>query len=245
MKSWRGAGVFMQTCIHCAIEMEGKGFETPEGLFCCERCHKRALELNRVWQEREEAYIATINAIVTALDIREHGTGMHSQRVSEYTRFLAQKARFPEEECLAICRGALLHDIGKIGIPDAVLLKQGELTAEEWTIMKQHPALGYRLLAGIPFLQTAAAIVYAHHERFDGSGYPLGLKGKATPVGARLFAIADTVDAITSDRPYHAKESFSAACETVRGRAGKDFDPELVTLYLTHAEEFREKFQLE
>lgn len=235
----------MRTCVHCSIEVEGEGFEAPEGLYCGERCYKRAQELQKTLREREEAYLATINAIVTALDIREHGTGMHSQRVFDYTHFLARKAGFPEEECLAICRGALLHDIGKIGIPDAVLLKRGSLTPEEWETMRRHPDLGRRILSGIPFLQTAAAIVHAHHERYDGSGYPLGLKGKEIPIGARLFAIADTVDAITSDRPYHVKESFAIASEEIKSRSGKDFDPDLVSLFLDSAEEFKVKFKLQ
>lgn len=239
-KKGRGARV----CAHCDIEIMGKGFETSEGVFCSDRCYIKSEELKRIWREREEAYIGTINAIVTALDVREHGTGMHSQRVSKYTEFLARKAGFSEEECKAIRRGALLHDIGKIGIPDAVLLKRGALTEQERDTIKNHPEMGRRILTGLTYLRAVASIVYAHHERFDGSGYPLGLKGKDIPAGARLFAIADTLDAITSDRPYHVKKPFAEACAVIESQSGRDFDPEFVSVLLAHAKEFREIFHL-
>lgn len=235
----------MKTCSHCAIEIENKGIETEEGIYCCERCYQRAMELRKTQKEREETYISAINVIVAALDLREHETGMHSQRVSDYTHFLAEKAGLPDEECLAIRRGALLHDIGKIGIPDSILLKHGTLTPEEWEIMRHHPEMAYRLFADINFLQTSAAIVYAHHEHYDGSGYPMGLKGKDIPLGARLFAISETVDALISARPYHSKKTFADACEAVRSQAGRDFDPELVSLFLAYSEEFKNKFKLE
>lgn len=235
----------METCIHCSIEISGPGFKTSEGLFCCERCYRRAVELKKAVREREEAYLAAIDALVSALDAREHETGGHSQRVSQYTHFLAEKLGLPEAECLAICRGALLHDIGKIGTPDEVLLKEGKLTEEEWKVMKQHPETGRNILSGIEFLQPAEAIVYSHHERYDGSGYPAGLKGKEIPIGARLFAIADMVDAITSNRPYCKKRPLENACEIMKGEAGTHLDPEMVILFLAHMEEFKEKFGLE
>ncbi len=234
-----------ETCINCDIEVIGEGFKTSEGLFCCERCYKMAVELKNAVREREDAYLSTINALIAALDVREHETGGHSQRVSKYTHFLASKLGLPGEECLAICRGALLHDIGKIGVPDAILLKEGKLTKEEWRLMRQHPEMGRQILSGIDFLQPSAAVVYYHHERYDGDGYPTGLKGEAIPIGSRLFAVADTVDAITSNRPYHKKRHLKDASKIIKAGERRQFDPEIVAIFLTHLLEFRELFALE
>lgn len=234
-----------ETCIHCSIEVSGPGFEASEGLFCCQRCYERSVELKKAVGEREEGYFAAIDALVSALDAREHETGGHSQRVSRYTHFLSKKLELPEAECLTICRGALLHDIGKIGIPDDILLKGDELNQEEWQVMKQHPEIGRKILSNIEYLRPVTAIVYAHHERYDGSGYPEGLKGNTIPVGARLFAIVDMVDAITSNRPYQKKRPFEDACEIAKKETGTHFDPKMVSLFLAHLEEFKEKFELE
>jgi putative nucleotidyltransferase with HDIG domain len=137
----------------------------------------------------------------------------------------------------AIIRGALLHDIGKIGIPDAILRKPGPLTEEEWTIMRQHPRIGYEMLKQIDFLKQAVPIILHHHERFDGRGYPAGLAEDQIPLGARIFAVADTYDAITSDRPYRKGRSHATAVEEVRKGCGTQFDPLVVEALLSLPEE--------
>ncbi|MHB1142335.1 MAG: HD-GYP domain-containing protein [Sulfuricaulis sp.] len=173
-------------------------------------------------------------ALVRALDAREGETANHSQRVARYTHLLAHVDGIGAEDCLHICRGALLHDIGKIGIPDAILNKPGQLTDEEWQVMRRHPEIGARILEGIPFLAPAAEIVLAHHEHFDGGGYPRGLAGEAIPIGARLFAVADALDAITTDRPYHRAEPLDGALRYLEQEAGRRFDPRVVDTLEQH-----------
>jgi putative nucleotidyltransferase with HDIG domain len=170
----------------------------------------------------------TLEALSAALDAREDQTGDHSRRVSRISILLAEALHIPPEECEHLERAALLHDIGKIGIPDQVLLKPGKLTEEEWALMRQHPEIGFRILRGIPFLQPAAEVVLAHHEQWNGSGYPRGLSGSEIPVGARLFTVADTFDAITSDRPYRKAASADRAFAEIVRCSGTQFDPWVV-----------------
>jgi HD-GYP domain-containing protein (c-di-GMP phosphodiesterase class II) len=143
----------------------------------------------------------------------------------------------PASQLSELGRGALLHDIGKIGVRDAILLKEGPLTEVEWTEMRQHPQMGWRMIRNIPFLKTAADIVLAHQERFDGTGYPRKLAGEAIPLGARIFAVADTFDAITSDRPYRKASSFAEARKEIARCAGSQFDPRCVAAFLSIDEE--------
>ncbi len=187
--------------------------------------------------EVERAYMGTLEALTKALEMRDHETQGHSRRVVQYTIMLAQKLGVPEDQMVPIMRGALLHDIGKIGIPDAILKKQGPLTDEQWTIMKMHPRIGYEMLQGIGFLEKATPIILHHHERFDGTGYPHGLSGKVIPLGARIFAVADAYDAITSDRPYRKGRSHEYALREIAAGAGKQFDPEVVEVLLSLPEE--------
>ncbi len=189
-------------------------------------------EIKRQARQLKEAYDATLLALVTALDAREHEVQAHSQRVCEYTVMLARGMGIGGKDLEDIRMGALLHDIGKIGISDSILLKPGKLTEEEWEEMKKHPYIGYRILEDIEFLKGAVQIVYAHHERFDGRGYPRGLKGKEIPVGARLFAVADTLDAMTSDRPYRKAMPFETAREEIIRCSGTQFDPDVVEIFL-------------
>lgn len=182
--------------------------------------------------EVESAYTNTLDALVAALDAREHETSDHSQRVVRYTAAIAREMGVEEPELGAICRGALLHDIGKIGVSDAVLLKPGPLTSAEWAEMRRHPEIGYEILRNIPFLHEPAEIVLAHQERWDGKGYPRGLKGEAIPLGARIFAVADTLDAMTSDRPYRKGVSFAVARAEIVRCSGTQFDPEVVRAFL-------------
>jgi len=159
------------------------------------------------------------------LDEREHKAGLHSKRVACHTLVLAQHFTNDPEMLRQVYWGALLHDIGKIGIPDAVLLKNGPLSASEWSIMRSHPERGYAILSRLPFLAEAARIVLFHHELYDGTGYPQGLAGEAIPWGARIFAVIDALDAITSDRPYHKGHSFDVAKAEILRLSGSHFDP--------------------
>ncbi len=188
-------------------------------------------------KEVQQAYRSTLEALLAALDVRDTETEGHSERVAAYTMAIASRLKLDSSEVPHIERGALLHDIGKIGVPDSILYKPGPLTPEEWEIMKQHPVLGYRMCMKIEMLRSAAPIVLHHHERWDGKGYPYGLMGEEIPLGARIFAIADTLDAMTSDRPYRKALSFAQAREEIARCAKTQFDPALVEVFLTIPEE--------
>ena len=192
----------------------------------------RTARLREMMLELERSYDTTLEAMGGALDLRDEETEGHSRRVTAYTIALAREIGTKAKDLKTISRGAFLHDIGKIATPDAILLKPGRLDAEETIIMREHCARGYEMVRKIPFLQAAAEIVLAHQECFDGSGYPRGLKGEEIPLGARIFAIADTLDAITSDRPYRKGTSFEMACEEIARWSGKQFDPALVKVFL-------------
>lgn len=193
---------------------------------------RRTEELQQALQQVRLTCDATIDALGTALDYRDRETHGHSRRVAYNCRTLAQALGVRAEELQHITYGAYLHDIGKIAVPDAILNKPAALTPEEQAIMRTHVEIGYHMLQSIPFLQPASEIVLAHHEAWDGSGYPRGLKGKEIPLGARLFAIVDTLDAITSDRPYRKARPLSAAREEILRCAGTQFDPQIAALFL-------------
>ncbi|HEX7002865.1 MAG TPA: HD domain-containing phosphohydrolase [Trueperaceae bacterium] len=178
------------------------------------------------------AYDATIEGWARALDLRDHETEGHSRRVTELTIRLARHIGVREEEMAHIRRGALLHDIGKLGVPDAILTKPAQLTEEERRIMQRHARLGYELLAPIAFLRPAADIPYCHHEAWDGSGYPRGLRGEEIPLAARIFAVADVYDALTSDRPYRRAWDPAKVRDYVRERSGSQFDPRVVEAFM-------------
>ncbi len=174
----------------------------------------------------------TLMALAAALDVREHNTGVHSQRVAGYTLRLAREAGIRDKDTLdAFWRGALLHDVGKIGIPDNVLLKPGPLSEEEWVVMHNHPEVGARMLRKIEFLRGPSEIVRSHHERFDGTGYPRKLKGALIPLGARLFAVIDVYDALTTDRAYHTARSHTDALAKIREGTGTHFDSAIVAAF--------------
>ena len=178
------------------------------------------------------AYDATIEGWSNALDLRDKETEGHTRRVTDLTLRLARQMGIPEADLVHIRRGALLHDIGKMGVPDSVLLKPASLTAEEWNIMRQHPLYAYKMLSPIPFLKPALDIPYCHHEKWDGTGYPRGLKGEQIPLAARIFAVVDVWDALTSDRPYRAAWSHEQALAYISEQAGKHFDPRVVDVFL-------------
>ena len=178
------------------------------------------------------AYDSTIEGWSKALDLRDKETEGHTLRVTEMTVRLARAAGIPENEIIHIRRGALLHDIGKMGVPDTILLKRGKLTDAEWNIMRQHPAYAHDMLYAIEYLRPALAIPYSHHERWDGTGYPLGLKGEQIPLAARLFTVVDVWDALRSDRPYRPGWPEEEVLAYLRAEAGVYFDPPAVELFL-------------
>ncbi|HEY5056182.1 MAG TPA: HD domain-containing phosphohydrolase [Acidobacteriaceae bacterium] len=192
----------------------------------------RTSRLRAAMRDLERSYDITLEAMGDALDLRDSETEGHSRRVTAYTVALARTIGMDQDQLSIIARGAFLHDIGKIAIPDAILLKPGKLTPEEREIMRQHCDRGYEMIRKIPFLRDAAEIVYAHQETFDGSGYPRGLRGEEIPLGARIFAIADTLDAITSDRPYRKGRSFAEASLEIARCKGDQFDPRIVDVFL-------------
>ena len=190
-------------------------------------------EVERLYGELQESYESTLHALVTALDFRDNETHGHSWRVVEYAMLVACKLGLEEPELTWVRRGAILHDVGKIGVSDAILRKPGKLDAEEWEEMKNHPEMGYRMLQHIKFLEPALGIVLSHQERWDGGGYPRGLEGEEIPLGARIFAVVDTFDAMTSDRPYRPALSIEKAVEEVRTFAGTQFDPTVADAFLS------------
>ena len=177
------------------------------------------------------AYEATIEGWSHALDLRDRETEGHSRRVTQLTVKLAQALGIDDNDIMHIRRGALLHDMGKIGIPDSILHKPDKLTDEEWKIMRQHPQLAYDMLYPIEYLRPALEIPLTHHEKWDGTGYPHGLKGEEIPIVARLFAVVDVWDALTSDRPYRPAWSLEQALAYIREQSGKHFDPQVVDLF--------------
>jgi response regulator RpfG family c-di-GMP phosphodiesterase len=196
------------------------------------RVEQATRELSAAYHELEETYHSTLEALGSALDTRDIGTEAHSRRVHGYALATARAYGVPPAMTRDLAHGVLLHDIGKIGIPDAILLKPGPLTPEEWRIMRTHPEIGRRLIERIPFLRGAVPIVYAHHEKWDGSGYPRGLTGEEIPLGARIFAVVDAFDAMTFDRPYSRAVPFEAAKAEIRRCAGTHFDPAVVEAFL-------------
>ncbi len=194
---------------------------------------ERTQELEMRSEELERAYELLLQSLGAVLDTRDTETQAHSFRVTTYATALARRLGIDGESLRDLQWGVYLHDIGKIGIPDAILFKPGKLTDDEWAVMRQHPIIGSKLLRRIDFLASARLIVLYHHEKWDGSGYPQGLKGTEIPIGARIFALVDTLDAITSDRPYHKAEPFSAARAEIIRCSGIHFDPDVVRAFLS------------
>ncbi len=206
---------------------------------------ERTSDLKKALLELDKTYNFTLRAMATVLDTRDTETQGHSLRVVSFTLKLAELMKISDKNTLKVYEyGALLHDIGKIGIPDAILRKPGELTAPEWLIMKKHPSIGYNLLRRIKFLESSAQIVLHHHEAFDGSGYPNGLSGQDIPMGARIFNIADAIDAMTSDRPYQKALPLNIAAAELKKHSGQQFDPQIVAIFEAAGIDFWEKEKL-
>jgi len=210
------------------LKLENRAYQTNlEALVTA-----RTEQLRQAITTLEQSYDITLEALGNALDLKDAETEGHSKRVTAFTIAIARAMGLTAGQIRVIARGAFLHDIGKMAIPDAILRKPGALDPEEVAIMREHCYRGYQILKRIPFLSEAAEIVYSHQEKYDGTGYPRGLKGDEIPLGARIFSVADTLDAMTSDRPYRAKLPFSVAREEIQRWSGRQFDPLVVATFL-------------
>jgi putative nucleotidyltransferase with HDIG domain len=192
------------------------------------------IEVRRMSDELRDSYDGTLEALVNALDARDQETKGHSIRVSKYMMDIAREMGVVEgsTQWLDMQRGSLLHDVGKIGVSDTILLKPGKLTEDEWAFMRQHPEIGYNMLRQVKFLEGPAEIILAHHERWDGEGYPRGLREEEIPLGARIFPVVDTFDAMTSDRPYRKALPTQVAMTEILKYSGTQFDPRVVEAFL-------------
>lgn len=224
-------------CQYCGKLIERRSYISMGNTYCSEHCFLRTRD---ACARQEDMLTLLAETLVSALDLRERETGLHSKRVACHTLVLARRFTLDQNELRQIYWGTLLHDIGKIGIPDAILLKSGSLTESEWGELRTHPEKGYNLISQVPGMAEAANIILCHEERYDGSGYPKGLSGNNIPLGARLFMVIDTLDAITSDRPYHKGDSFDAAKKEILFMAGSQFDPKAVDAFSDEEEVLRE-----
>jgi HD-GYP domain-containing protein (c-di-GMP phosphodiesterase class II) len=188
-------------------------------------------------QELRRSYVATVRALSNAVEARDAYTGKHAERVAAYGMELARTVGIDTDAAPEIEFGFLLHDVGKLGIPDAILFKSGPLTPEEYALVRRHPVIGAEILRDVEFIGDGRLVVSHHHERWDGSGYPDGLAGDAIPQPARVFAVADALDALTTDRPYRPASGFPRAREIIRAAAGTQFDPAVVAAYDTIPDE--------
>ncbi len=219
-------------CKACRTEIYNESYTREGGPYCCEKCYFRDTFLGGVLEEMEGVFLATIEAFVHAIDAREHEVGDHSYRVTQFAMILSREIGITGRALVDIYCGSLLHDIGKIGVPDSILLKQGRLSPEELAVMAQHPETGYRIVSHIGYLSRVAEIIRSHHELYDGTGYPRGLKGEEIILGARIFAVCDTLDALTVDRPYRHAIPFAEAKEYILSVSGTRFDPRVVDAFL-------------
>lgn len=229
-------------CRGCGAAIAGPSAALIEGGRCCESCYLDACKHGA--QAPVHADEGFAEALVAALDLREHETGLHSKRVACHTLVLARRFTSDPVRLRDVYWGALLHDVGKIGVPDAILLKEGPLDETEWALMRTHPEAGSRILAPLTAFVEAAQIVLCHEERYDGSGYPAGLRGNDIPFGARLFAVIDTLDAMTSDRPYRRGLDFDAAMAEIQHQSGSQFDPLAVTAFMQEQTTLRDMVML-
>ena len=222
------------TSVECALTKKHLELEVQKYRESLEEMvSQRTMQLQAAMKRIELTYDDTLEAMGAALDLRDSETGGHSRRVSLYSLEMARALGCTADQLKQIARGAYMHDIGKIGIPDSILLKPGKLTAQERATMESHARIGYELVCRISFLAGAAEIVLAHQERFNGTGYPQGLAGEEIPLGARIFAVADTLDAMTSDRPYRSALPFASARAEITRESGRQFDPEVVRVFLS------------
>jgi putative nucleotidyltransferase with HDIG domain len=217
---------------HRSLVMENRTYQSDLEHLVAERTQQLSIAL----QDLEQSYDYTLEALGGALDAKDAETEGHCQRVTAFTITIAKAMKVDKGLLRHIARGAFLHDIGKMGVPDSILRKPGPLTPEERDIMRRHCDIGFSVLERIPFLKEAAEIVLSHQEFYDGTGYPRGLKGEEIPLGARIFAVADTLDAMISDRPYRKALPISAARKEIQLYSGKQFDPRVVEVFMAQPE---------
>lgn len=230
LKPW--ATEELLAAVGAAVEIANVKKENERVRSMLERRNRELLDINfRLDHLVAERTSASLGALVSALDLRDTETGSHSHRVALFARRLAEELELPSDECVDIERGALLHDIGKIGVSDTILRKPAGLTEAEWIEMRKHALFGARILDGIDFLRRARMVVEHHHERWDGKGYPHGLQGESIYLGARIFAVIDTYDAITSDRPYRKARGHDVALAEIKRCTGTQFDPRVVAAF--------------
>ena len=198
--------------------------------------HGLVYDLRQANQELSAAYDSALQGWSSALELRDHDTEKHTTRVTEHLVSLARYMGVPEDEIVNYRRGALLHDVGKMAVPDSILRKAGPLSDQEWEIMRQHPIYAYEVLSQIEYFKPALDIPLYHHEKWDGSGYPHGLKEEQIPIAARIFSIVDVYDALTSDRPYRTAWSKEKALRYIHEQSGQYFDPEIVQAFLKMVE---------
>jgi HD-GYP domain-containing protein (c-di-GMP phosphodiesterase class II) len=220
-----------EICRACGTETRAPIYKEGKGPYCCEQCSFRDIYLGEVLDRVETTFLTTMEAFVAAIDAREHETGNHSYRVTQFAVVLGREVGVAGRELVQLYCGALLHDLGKIGIPDSILLKEGPLSEAEQRTMATHPEIGFGIIQRIAYLAKAAEIIRCHHEHFDGSGYPRGLRGHEIPLGARIFSICDNLDALTVDRPYRRAQSFAEAADYIESASGRLFDPEIISKF--------------
>ena len=230
----------LRTCPTCGMPIEGNRYvRRPDGSYRCEHCYFNDTYLEGIVHHIDTAYLVTLEALVSAIDAREREVGDHSLRVTEFSLIIGNAFALPGRDLVDLYCGALLHDIGKIGVPDAVLHKTGPLAPDEEEIMHRHPEIGFRIIGHIGYFSRAAEIVRCHHEHFDGTGYPRRLRGEDIPQGARIFAVADALDALTVQRPYRAALPYDEAVDIIVSESGSIYDPSVVQQALRSSEELR------
>ncbi len=234
---------FIAACNECGSVSSERQYAHINERHTCEHCLLNSRKLQSGLEN--DQYELFVESLAEALDLRERETGLHSKRVATHTLLLAAHHYEKVSDLKEVYWGSLLHDIGKIGVPDAVLLKPSQLSEDEWRIMREHPHNGFLILQKLPILSMAAEIVLCHEERFDGSGYPVGLKGEQIPLAARLFAVIDTLDAMTSDRPYRKALPFDTAKAEILRLAGIQFDPVAVETFLREEDALRDMAAME
>jgi putative nucleotidyltransferase with HDIG domain len=218
-------------------QWKGVGFVTMSGVVAYVLVRAHGVRIHAVHQRLIAAYDETLSGWAAALDIRDHSTARHTHRVTAISVALAEELGIDGVDLIHLRRGATLHDIGKMGVPDSVLSKPGPLSEDEWVLMRAHPQLAVDMLAGIEHLRPALDIPWCHHERWDGRGYPRGLVGLEIPLAARLFSVVDVYDAVTNIRPYRCPVPHEQALELIRAGAGTQFDPDVVDAFLRLAGE--------
>lgn len=230
-----------RACPNCGMPIEESRYvKRPDGTYRCEHCYFNDTYLAGVAHRLDTAYLVTLEALVNAVDAREHEVGNHSLRVTEFSLIIGKAFGVSGRNLVDLYCGAMLHDIGKIGVPDAVLHKRGPLAPDELAAMRRHPEIGRRIIGHIGYFARAAEIVLSHHEHYDGTGYPRGLRGEDIPHEARIFAAADALDALTVRRPYREPLTFDGALEEIMKESGSVFDPGVIDVLLRAADELGE-----